>query len=68
MVVILNGVVDGGSVGLVGLNDGIGGLEMATTDAAEDLSEKMEGFLLGGIVGEREARVGLDDADGGEIF
>lgn len=56
-----------GVVGLVGLDDNRSGVEMTATDAADDLSKKLEGALFGGEVGESEAGVGLDDADGGEV-
>ena len=58
---------DGGMVGLIGLNDGFGGIEVAAANATNDLSEKLESALLGGEIGEREAGVGLDDPDGGEL-
>lgn len=58
---------DDGVVGLVRLDKDFGEVEVATTDAADDLGEKLEGALFGGEIGESEARVGLDDADGGEM-
>ncbi len=58
---------DDGVVGPVRLDEDFGEVEVATTDAADDLGEKLEGALFGGEIGESEARVGLDDADGGEM-
>lgn len=60
------GVVDDGVIGLVSLDDDVGGIEMAATNAPGDLVEELKSAFFGGKVGEREATVGLDDADGGE--
>ena len=53
-------------VGLEGLNKDIGGVEVTTTDAANNLGEKLKSALFGGIIGEGKTSVGLDDAHGGE--
>lgn len=58
---------DDGVVGLVRLDENFGEVEVATTDAADDLGEKFESALFGGEIWEGEARIGLDDADGGEM-
>ncbi len=60
------GVFDEGRVGLEGLDDDGGGRKVATTDATDDLSEKLESFFFGREVGEGKSGVGLDDADRGE--
>lgn len=56
-----------GVIGLVGLDDNRGGVEVAATDATDDLGEKLKSALFGGKVRESEAGIGLDDADGGEV-
>ena len=61
------GGLNDGVVGLVGLDDDAGGVKVAATDAADDLGEEFEGAFFGGEIGEGEAGVGLDDADGGEL-
>lgn len=53
-------------VRLVGLDDDRGSVEVAATDAPDDLSEEFEGAFLGGEIGEGEAGVGLNDTYGGE--
>lgn len=40
---------------------------MAAADATDDLSEEFERALFGGEIGEGEAGVGLNDANGGEM-
>ena len=62
------GGFDDGMIGLVGLDDDAGGVKVAATDAADDLGEKFEGAFFGGEIGEGEAGVGLDNADGGELW
>ena len=62
----MNGVIDSGMVGLEGLDKNIGGVEVATADAANNLGKKLKSALFGGIIGEGEAGVGLDDAYGGK--
>jgi len=52
---------------LIGLDDNRGGVEVAAADAADDLSEELERALFGGEIGEGEAGIGLNDADGGEM-
>ena len=52
---------------MVGLDYDGGAVEVAAADTADDLGEEFEGFFFGGEVGEREAGVGLDDGDGGEV-
>ncbi len=59
--------LDDGVVGLVRLNEDVGDIEMATTDATDNLGEEFESAFFGGEVGQGEARIGLDDADGGEV-
>ncbi len=66
-VVGVGGEVDEGGVGLVGLNNDGGGVEMTATNTTDNLSEEGEGFFFGGEVGEGEAGVGLNDADRGEV-
>lgn len=66
-VVGVGGEVDDGRVGLVGLDDDRGGIEVAATDTADDLGEELEGFFFGGEVGKGEAGVGLDDGYRGEM-
>lgn len=61
------GGLDDGVSGLIGLDNGAGGGEVAATNTAEDLSEEVEGALFGGIVGEGKSSIGLDDADGGKV-
>ncbi len=51
---------------LIGLDDNRGGVEVTAADATDDLGEELERALFGGEIGEGEAGVGLDDADGGE--
>ncbi len=62
-----NGGLDGGVVGLVGLEDDAGGVEVAAPDAADDLGEKLEAAFFGREIGQGQPGVGLDDADGGEV-
>lgn len=52
---------------LIGLDDNRGGVEVAAADATDDLSEELERALFGGEIGEGEAGIGLNDADGGEM-
>ena len=52
---------------LIGLDDNRGGVEVTAADATDDLGEELERALFGGEIGEGEAGVGLDDADGGEM-
>ena len=52
---------------MIGLDDDAGGVKVAAADAADDLGEEFEGAFFGGEIGEGEAGVGLDDADGGEL-
>ena len=65
-IVVFRGGENYGVVGLIGLEEDFGGIEVATTDAADDLGEEMEGALFRGEIGEREGGIGLNDADGGE--
>lgn len=62
-----DGGFDDGMVGLESLDDDFGFVEMATTDAADDLSEELESAFFGGKIGEGKTAVGLDDANGGEV-
>ena len=66
-VVGVDGEVDDRGVGLVGLNNDGGGVEVTAANATDDLGKEGEGFFFGGEVGEGEASVGLDDADRGEV-
>ncbi len=54
-------------VGLVGLDNGGGRIEVAAADTTEDLGEELESALGSGKIGERKPGVGLDDADGSEM-
>jgi len=56
---------DDGMVGLVGLDDNTAVL-VAAVGATDDLGEELESAFFGGEIGEGEAGVGLDDAEGGE--
>lgn len=56
-----------GVFGLESLDDDGGGIEVATTDAADDLGQEVESAFFGGEIREGEAGVGLDDANRGEI-
>ena len=68
LVVIGGEAMDNGRVvGLVGLDDGFGGGEMTATDSPDDLGEELKSAFFGGKIGKREAGVGLDDTDGGEV-
>lgn len=58
--------LEDGMVGLIGLDDNRGGIEVTAADTTDDLSEELESALLGGKIWEGESGVGLDDADGGE--
>lgn len=60
------GGLEDGVVRLVGLDDDRGSVEVAATDAPDDLGEEFEGAFLGGEIGEGEAGVGLNDTNGGE--
>lgn len=61
------GRLDGEVVGLIGLNENFGVVEVTATDTTDDLGKELEGALFGGKIGETEAGIGLDDADGGEM-
>jgi len=54
--------------GLKRLDENRGRVEMAAADATDDLGQKFESAFFGGVIGEGKARVGLDNADGGEVF
>lgn len=68
IIIIGTGIFNNGAIFLISLDDGGGVLEVATTDAANNLSKKMKGALLGGIIREGKAGISLDDADGGEFW
>lgn len=59
--------LEDGVIGLIGLDNNRGGVEVAATDATDDLGEKFKSALLGGKVRKGEAGIGLDNADGGEM-
>jgi len=59
--------LEDGVIGLIGLDNNRGGVEVAATDATDDLGEKLESAFFGGEIRESEAGIGLDDADGGEM-
>lgn len=63
----LQGGADDRVVRLIGLDDDFGMVEVAATDATDDLSNELKSALFGGKVGEGEPGVSLDDADRGEI-
>jgi len=63
----VHGSADDGVVGLVGLDDDFGTIEVTAADATDDLGEKFKSTFLGGEIGERETGVSLDDTDGGEV-
>ena len=65
-VIIVDGKLDNGVIGLVGLNDGAGGVQVAPADPTNHLSQQMKGAFLGGEIREREASVGLNYAYGGQ--
>ena len=50
-----------------GLDKNAGSVEMATTDATDDLGEEFKSALFGRIIGEGKTSIGLDDADGSEM-
>lgn len=54
-------------VGLVSLDDNRGGIEVTAADATDDLGEELESTLFGGKIGQGEASIGLDDANGGKM-
>lgn len=62
-----HGGLEDGVIWLIGLDDNGGGVEVAAADATDDLSEELERALFGGEIGEGEAGIGLNDADGGEM-
>lgn len=66
-VIGLDGEIDDWRVGLVGLDDDRGGVEMAAANATDDLGEELESSFFCSEIGEGEAGVGLDDADGGKV-
>ncbi len=61
------GGLDDGMFGLESLDDDASDVEMSAPDAADDLSEEFEGAFFGGEIGEGEAGIGLDNADGSEV-
>ncbi len=61
------GGLDDRVVGLVGLDDNAGSVEMTPADAADDLGEEFETTFFGGEIGQGESRVGLNHADGGKM-
>lgn len=63
----LQSSLEDGVIGLIGLDNNRGGVEVAATDATDDLGEKLKSALLGGEIRESEAGIGLDDANGGEM-
>lgn len=68
LIIFREGGGDNGVVGLVSLDDGSSGVEVATSDATENLGKEMEGALFGGVIWERKAGIGLDNANGGEVW
>lgn len=59
--------LDDGVVGLVGLNDNFGVVEMPATDTADDLGKEFKSTFFGSKIGEGESGVSLDDANSGEV-
>ena len=49
------------------LDDDRGGAKVAATDATDNLGQEVEGFFATAKIWEHETRVGLDDANRGEI-
>lgn len=49
------------------LDEDIGEVGVTATDAADNLGNELESALFGGIIREREAGIGLNDADGGKV-
>lgn len=66
LIVILESGGDNGVFRLIGLDENIGGIKMATADSTDDLGNKVESPLLRGKVGEGKAGVSLNNTDGGE--
>ena len=66
VVVVVPGVLDGGAVRGVGLDEDLAKL-LATTGATGDLDEELEGALGGAEVGEVEGEVGVEHADEGDV-
>lgn len=66
-IVVFDGVLDDGMVGLESLDDGFGGFEMTTTDTTDNLSDELKSAFFGGKIRESEPRIGLNDADGGKL-
>lgn len=66
-IVVFDGVLDDGMVGLEGLDNGFGGFEMTTTDTTDNLSDELKSAFFGGKIRESEPRISLNDADGGKL-
>lgn len=54
-------------IGLIRLDEDLGLVEVAATNAPDDLGEEFEGALFGGEIGESKAGIGLDNTDGSEV-
>ena len=54
-------------IGAVGLDENVSVFQVAAADATDDLGEESECAFFGGEIGEREAGIGGDDGDGGEV-
>lgn len=66
-VVGLHGGLDDGVIGLISLDDNISYIKVAASDASDDLGKEFKTALFGGKIGESKPRIGLDNADGGEV-
>ncbi len=61
------GSLDDGVIGLIGLDNDVGGVKMAPADAADDLREELKTTFFGSKIGQGESRVGLNHANGGKM-
>ena len=59
----LNSGLDDGGVGLISLDENLGGIKMAAADATDNLSKELKSTLFGGKIGQGKAGIGLNDAD-----
>lgn len=62
----MDGGGDNGAVGMESLDDNRGMVEVAAADATDDLGEELKGAFGSGVIGEREASVGLNYPNGSE--
>lgn len=64
---MLDSILNNGVVGLESLDKNSGGGLMATGDTADNLGDELKSAFFGGIIGEVESGIGLDDGDGFKI-